>query len=173
MKSNLIKIISSFCIVVFVNACHTFEHQNIFLDNIKINLKQESLNNENKNSKISNDETKIIEMAPINLPKQKEKVQKSTLKKRVKVPKSNSFDLDHIKNWNEFKVIKEFGKSDFVKEEGKLKNYQYYLKECFLDVFLIKKNNGYFVNYVETRPTKLNGQINIEACYKNIYKILK
>ena len=173
MKSNLIKIIFSFCIVVFISSCHTFEHQNIFLKNIKKNLNQEFLNIENKNSKIIDDKTKINEMAPIDLPKQKDKVKKLILQKKVKISNLNSFDLDHFKNWNEFKLIKRLGKSDFIKEEGKLKNYQYYLKECFLDVFLIKKDNGYYVNYVETRPTKLKGRINIQACHRNIYKTLK
>jgi len=108
MKSNLVKIIFSFYIVVFVNACHTFEHQNIFLESIKKNLNKELLNIENKNSKIINDKTKISEMAPINLPKQKDKVQKLTLQKKVKVTNLNNFDLDHFKNWNEFKLIKHF-----------------------------------------------------------------
>ena len=173
MKSNLIKIIFSFCIVVFMTACHTFEHQNIFLENIRKNLNQELSNIENKSSTISNDKTKINEMAPIDLPKRKDKVKKLTLPKRVKISNLKNFDLDHFENWNEFKLIKKLGKSDFIKEEGKLKNYQYYLKECFLDVFLIKKNNEYFVNYVETRPTKLNGKVNIQACHENIYKTLK
>lgn len=182
MKSKFIKITFSFCIVVFLSACHTFEHHNIFLENIKRNLNQKLLNSDNENTKINSDnentkinsnKTKNIEMAPIDLPKQKEKVQKLTLQKRVKNPNINGFDLTHFKNWNELKLIKKFGKSDFVKEEGKLKNYQYHLKECFLDIFLIKKDNGYFVNYVETRPTKLNGKINIQACHKNVYKTLK
>ena len=173
MKSIINKIIFSFCIVIFMSACHTFEHQNIFLENIKQNLKQQTPDTEIKNSKIS--EKKPInnsEMAPIDLPKQKERVQKLTLQKQVKIPKSNNLNLDKFKNWNEFKLIKKFGKSSFIKEEGKLKNYQYYFKECFLDVFLIKKENGYFVNYVETRPTKLNGKINKNDCLKDINQTL-
>ena len=31
-----------------------------------------------------------------------------------------------------------------------------------------KKNRVYLVNYVEKRPTQLNGDININACYKEI-----
>ena len=108
-------------------------------------------------------------MAPINVPKQKEKVQKLTLKKS-KIPKSKLFNLDTFKKLELKKTNQKLGKSDFIKEEGKLKNYQYYFKECFLDVFLIKKDNEYFVNYIETRPTKLNGKININACLKEIIK---
>ena len=156
-----------------MNACHTFEHQNIFLKNIKQNLKQQLPDTEIKNSQISEKKTRNkSEMAPIDLPKQKERVQKLTLQKQIKVPKLNNFNLDKFKNWNEFKLVKRLGKSSFIKEEGKLKNYQYYFKECFLDVFLIKKENGYFVNYVETRPTKLNGKININACLKDINQTL-
>ena len=60
------------------------------------------------------------------------------------------------------KLIKTIGESNFIKEEGKLKNFQYYFKTCFLDVFLIKKYNGYFVNYLEIRPTRLNGEVNTD-----------
>ena len=90
-----------------MNACHTFEHQNIFLKNIKQNLKQRLPDTELKNSKIS--EKKPInnsEMAPIDLPKQKERVQKLTLQKKVKIPKSNNFILDKFKNWNEFFIAR-------------------------------------------------------------------
>ena len=111
-------------------------------------------------------------MAPVNVPKRTEKAHKKILQKKIKVPKPNSFNLDKFLNLSEQRFIEEFGKSDFVKEEGKLKNYQYYFKECFLDVFLLKKKDNYIVNYVETRPTKLNGTININACLKEINQTL-
>ena len=119
-----------------------------------------------------NNKSKNNDMAPIDLPKQKEKVKKLTLRKQVKVPNLNNFDLDQFKNWSEIKLINKLGKSDFIKEEGKLKNYQYYFKECFLDIFLIKKEAHYIVNYIETRPTILNGKIDTNACYREIGKIM-
>ena len=60
------------------------------------------------------------------------------------------------------------GQSDFIKEEGKLKNYQYYFSSCFLDVFLLKEINGYRVNYIQTRSTKLYGKIETQKCLKQI-----
>ena len=169
MKSILIKIIFGFCIVFSINACHTFEHQNIFNQNISKNSNVEVLNKKNKSSKFTVDEsTNNSEMAPIEIPKQTETVQKLALQKKVEIPNANQFSLDKFINWNEEKLIKSLGKSHFVKEEGKLKNYQYHFKECFIDVFLLKKNRVYLVNYIEKRPTKLNGTINIEACYKEI-----
>ena len=106
---------------------------------------------------------------PTRLSKNKtETVQKLALKKQVKIPNANKFSLEKFINWNEEKLMKTLGKSHFVKEEGKLKNYQYHFKECFIDVFLLKKNRVYLVNYIEKRPTKLNGTINIKACYREI-----
>ena len=169
MKSILIKIIFGFCTVIFMNACHTYEHQNIFNQNISKNSNVEVLNKKNKSSKFTVDEsTNNSEMAPIEMPKQTETVQKLALKKQVKKPHANKFSLDKFKNWNEEKLIKTLGKSHFVKEEGKLKNFQYHFKECFIDVFLLKKDRIYLVNYIEKRPTKLNGKINIKACHREI-----
>ena len=168
MKSIIIKIIFGFCTVIFMNACHTHKHQNIFNQNINKNSSLEILD-KNKTSKFTVEKSKNnSEMAPIEMPKQTETVQKLALKKQVKIPNTNKFSLEKFINWKEEKLIKTLGKSHFVKEEGILKNYQYHFKECFIDVFLLKKNRVYLVNYIEKRPTKLNGTINIKACYKEI-----
>ena len=173
MKSIIFKNVYIGFIVFFLNACHTFEHQNIFVENFTKNSNEELSENKNKNSKIHVNKTNNIELAPIDLPKQKAKVQKFILKKQVKIENINNFNLNQLNNLGEFKLIKKLGKSNFIKEEGRLKNHQYHFKECFLDVFLIKKNNEYLVSYVETRPTKLNGNINTRACHEKIYKTLK
>ena len=173
MKSILIKIIFGFFSVIFMSACHTYKHQNIFIQNINKNSNVDLLDKKNKTSKFTIEKsTNNSEMAPIEMPKQTETVQKLALKKHVKIPNANEFSLEKFINWNEEKLIKTLGKSHFVKEEGKLKNYQYHFKECFIDVFLIKKNRVYLVNYIEKRPTKLNGTVNIKACLKEIKLIM-
>ena len=173
MEPNLIKIIFGLCIIIIINACHTFEHQNIFYQNDVKNLNQELVFLEENSSK-KNDKnlTENNEMAPIEKPKKTEKVQKLALQKKVITPNSKNFNLKKFLNWNEEKLVETLGKSDFIKEEGKLKNYQYYFKECFLDVFLLSKNENYIVNYIEARPTKLYGEININKCFEEITKIM-
>ena len=141
MRSILIKIIFGFCIVFSINACHTFKHQNIFIQDINKNSNLEVLDEKIKASISSVEKsTNNSEMAPIEMPKQTETVQKLSLKKQVKIPNANKFSLEKFINWNEKKIIKTLGKSNFTKEEGKLKNYQYHFKECFIDVFLLRKN---------------------------------
>ena len=173
MKSIIIKIIFSFCIVFSINACHTFEHQNIFNQNIDKNSNVEVLDKKNKLSKYSVEKsTNNNEMAPIEMPKKIQTVQKLALQKQVKIPNTNKFSLEKFINWNEEKLVKALGKSHFIKEEGKLKNYQYHFKECFIDVFLLKKNRVYSVNYIEKRPTKLNGTIDIKSCLKELNQMM-
>ena len=173
MRSILIKIIFGFCIVFSINACHTLEHGNIFIQDINKNYNVEVLDKKNKTSKFNVEKsTNNSEMAPIEMPKKTEIVQKLALEKQVKISNANKFSLKKLINWDEEKLIKTLGKSHFVKEEGKLKNYQYHFKECFIDVFLLKKNKVYIVNYIEKRPTKLNGTINIKACIEEIKQII-
>ena len=169
----LIKIIFGVCIVIFLNACHTFEHQNIFNQDFNKSSNEKLLDKENINLKLTvKKSTENREMVPIDLPKPTEAVQKVALQKKVKKPNAEKFSLDKFINWNEEKIIKTLGSSHFIKEEGRLKNYQYHFKECFIDIFLLKKNELYLVNYVEMRPTKLNGTINIKACLKEIKQIV-
>ena len=173
MKTIFIRIIFCFCIVVSINACQTIQHKKNFVNNVNKNTNEILQNNKNKKSKFSvKNSVKSNDMAPINLPKQTDTVQKLVLQKQLKIPNSYEFSFDKFINWHEEELVKALGKSDFVKEEGKLKNYQYHFKECFIDVFLLKKNRVYLVNYIEQRPTKLNGKINIKACFEEIKQIL-
>lgn len=174
MKSNLNIIILNFAIIFFLSSCHTFEHKNIFIENNNKNKKQKIVNTEDKvinstsrdldKKKISNK----VEMAPIKTPKQKEKVKTVALNKKIKNPKIRKINLSIIKNWSEKKLIKEMGASDFIKQEGKLKNFQYHFSSCFLDIFLTKKKNGYFVTYIQTRPAKLHGDVETNKCIDEI-----
>ena len=173
MKTNPNKIILYFVSIFFLSSCHTLEHQNIFLETVK-NQKQEIFILEEKdtqtkskkieNKKISNKD----EMAPIKMPNQKQKVKTIALIKKINIPKTKKFDLDVFKNWSEKKLTRKMGQSDFIKEEGKLKNYQYYFSSCFLDIFLLKEIYGYRVNYIQTRSTKLYGKIETQKCLKEI-----
>ena len=171
------KIIFTFLTFMFLSSCNTIENKEKFfntgrLSNDSLKLQQNSALNESE-QKIKN-EKKLIspEMAPIKTPVKKPKVKTLVLNKKIKPPKRNRFNFNSIKNFSETDLIKKIGKSSFIKQEGKLKNYQYYFTKCFLDVFLINKNNNFYVNLVKARPTKLNGKLNINDCLEEIEKKL-
>ena len=89
-------------------------------------------------------------------------------KKKQKKSRQEKFNLTSILKLSETDLLKRLGVSDFVKFEGKLKNHQYYFSKCFLDVFVIKKENDYYVNFFETRPIKLYGTLKKEECLQDI-----
>jgi len=178
MKTKLNIIILNFITIFFLSSCHTFEHQNIFFETNKMNQKQKIVYSEDKvintkNKDLDKKKTSVkAEMAPIKMPKQKEKVKTVNLNKKIHSPKVKKINLITFKNWSEKKLIKEMGSSDFIKQEGKLKNFQYHFSSCFLDIFLTKKKNGFFVTYIETRSTKLYGNIETNKCIDEIRKKL-
>lgn len=155
MKKLPNKIILNLLLILLLNGCHTLQHngfqskiqkkevkgKNIIYNNFKTSSKNSKIEKENSESE--------------NLKKQKKSRQKK-------------FNLTSILKLSEIDLLKRLGLSDFVKFEGKLKNHQYYFSKCFLDVFVIKKENGYYVNFFETRPIKLNGTLKKEECLQHI-----
>ena len=169
------KISFVFLIIIFFSSCHTLEHRGSFLkkQNLSKSTKQLQQDSAFLESKRENKKKKKVifsEMAPINTPKEKPKVKTSVLNKKIKLPKRKKFSFDTIKNLSEVNLIKKIGESDFIKEEGKLKNLQYYFSKCFLDIYLIDKKNSYYVDLVKIRPTELNGKLNMDDCLKEIDK---
>ena len=164
MKKLPNKIILNLLLILLLNGCHTLQH-NGFQDKIpKKETKNIIYNNfktSSKNSKIEKETTEEVTQ------KLKENSESENLKKQKK-SRQKKFNLTSILKLSEIDLLKRLGLSDFVKFEGKLKNHQYYFSKCFLDVFVIKKENGYYVNFFETRPIKLNGTLKKEECLQHI-----
>ena len=144
MKKILYKIIINLSVLIFLGGCHNLEHRKLFLE-----PNNQSIVNKEVKPKIT-----LIE-----------KVKPKIIKKKI--------NLQFLINFSENKLYSIIGKGDFVKEEGKLKNIQYYFTKCFLDVFLIKRNNGYHVTLLQIRPILLNGSINKDKCLDEISNKLK
>jgi len=164
MKKVPNKIILNLLLILLLNGCHTLQH-NGFQDKIpKKETKNIIYNNfktSSKNSKIEKETTEEVTQ------KLKKNSELENLKKQKK-SRQKKFNLTSILKLSETDLLKKLGISDFVKFEGKLKNHQYYFSKCFLDVFVIKKENGYYVNFFETRPIKLNGTLKKEECLQDI-----
>ena len=140
MKKILNQIIINLSILMFLGGCHTLEHRKLFF--------------ENNNKNIVNKEVKPKITAI------KKKAEPKIIKKKIK--------LQSLMNFSEPELYSKIGKGDFIKKEGQLKNIQYYFSKCFLDIFLIKKNNDYHVNFLQIRSTILNGSINKDDCLDEI-----
>jgi len=164
MKKVPNKIILNLLLILLLNGCHTLQH-NGFQDKIpKKETKNIIYNNFKTSSKNSKIEKETTEEVTQKLNKNSEL---ENLKKQKK-SRQKKFNLTSILKLSETDLLKRLGVSDFVKFEGKLKNHQYYFSKCFLDVFVIKKENDYYVNFFETRPIKLNGTLKKEECLQDI-----
>ena len=168
MKKVPNKIILNLLLILLLNGCHTLQH-NGFQDKIpKKETKNIIYNNFKTSSKNSKIEKETTEEVTQKLNKNSEL---ENLKKQKK-SRQKKFNLTSILKLSETDLLKRLGVSDFVKFEGKLKNHQYYFSKCFLDVFVIKKENDYYVNFFETRAIKLNGTLKKEECLKDIHSKL-
>jgi len=166
MKKLPNKIILNLLLILLLNGCHTLQHNGFQSKIPKKEVKDKNIiyNNfktSSKNSKIEKETTEEVT----------QKLKKSSISENLtkeKKSRQKKFNLTSILKLSETDLLKRLGVSDFVKFEGKLKNHQYYFSKCFLDVFVIKKENGYYVNFFETRPIKLNGTLKKEECLQHI-----
>ena len=188
MKNNLNKILIFISLIAIMSGCHTLEHKSLFLVNHDIKAKVTSkkvitrdviskknpvktikpLNRTVKKkikaqivSKKMFSEDEISKKDLELVAKTKTMVALSETKFKKKITK---IDLKVLKNISEKELYSKISKGSFTKQEGKLKNIQYYFSECFLDVFLIKRNNVYITDFIQIRSTELNSFIDKEKC---------
>ena len=156
MYKFLNQIIINLSILMFLGGCHTLEHRKLFF--------------EKNNKNIVNKEVK----PKITAIKKEAKPKITAIKKEAK-PKiiKKKINLQSLINFSETELYSKIGKGDFIKKEGLLKNIQYYFSKCFLDIFLMKKNNDYLVIFLQIRSTILNGSINKDVCLDEISNKLK
>ena len=186
MIKNLYKILVYISLITVVTGCHTLEHKSLFLVNNDIKTKiipkklilEDKITNKNipkiilpANKTInSNIKAKIVSKKITS----EDKILKHDLKLVTKTKKKiEKIDLKILKNISEKKLYSKISKGNFIKQEGKLKNIQYYFAECFLDVFLIKRNNIYITDFIQIRSTELNSFIDKEKCLIEIASKLK
>ena len=164
MKKVPNKIILNLLLILLLNGCHTLQH-NGFQDKI---TKKETKNIIYNNFKTSSKNSKIEKETTEEVTQKLNKNSELENLKKQKKSRQKKFNLTSILKLSETDLLKRLGVSDFVKFEGKLKNHQYYFSKCFLDVFVIKKENDYYVNFFETRPIKLHGTLKKEECLQDI-----
>jgi hypothetical protein len=186
MINNLNKILVYISIITVITGCHTLEHKSIFLVNSDIKTKiipkkvtlEDKISNENIPKIIQPANKTIKSNIKVTVSKKKvaseDKISKHDLELVTKTKKIiGKIDLKDLKNISEKKLYSKISKGNFIKQEGKLKNIQYYFEECFLDVFLIKRNNIYITDFIQIRSTELNSFIDKEKCLIEIASKLK
>jgi hypothetical protein len=173
MKKHPTKIILNLFFTILVTACHTLDHKGFKLNPTNKNIVQieiESKKNSNYNIGTSSERIILPKKIKEKSTKKLDEPSKLLSIKKLKKTKPKIFNPISMLKLSESKLFTTLGKSDFVKFEGKLKNHQYYFSKCFLDVFVIKKRNVFYVDFVQIRSIKLNGMLDEDECLQDINK---
>ena len=170
------KILIYLFFILFISACHTLEHRDFVLKPVSNSI----INNKIDDNFIDNYKSYALPKKENVSDKKRKKTQKIIKKTSVqsiinksKITEIEKFNPKSILKLSEKQLFEKMGKSDFVKQEGKLKNHQYYFSNCFVDIFLIKKEDNYLVDFFQRRPINLNGFLNENNCLEDISKKIK
>ena len=122
-------------------------------------------------------ETKII---------QKENKKNTSVKNSSKKNKINNKDEDIIKksillnlssyeklleqkiDIEEYNILKIFNNASLIIRHGKIKNIQFHLKSCHLDLFFLNKNKTYIFKHYDIRPSTILSKLDKKRCVKEL-----
>ena len=72
--------------------------------------------------------------------------------------------------FNEITILKKFNNPNLQIEHGKVKNFQYHLKSCYLDLFFLNEYGTYIFKHFDIRPSSITSNLNKEECVKQLNK---
>ena len=72
--------------------------------------------------------------------------------------------------FNEITILKKFNNPNLQVKHGKIKNFQYHLKYCYLDLFFLNEYGTYIFKHFDIRPSNITSNLNKEECVKQLNK---
>ena len=68
----------------------------------------------------------------------------------------------------EYKILKIFNNASLILKHGKIKNIQFHLRSCYLDLFFLNKNKTYIFKHFEIRPPTILPKLDKERCIEEL-----
>jgi hypothetical protein len=68
----------------------------------------------------------------------------------------------------EYDILKIFNNASLIIKHGKIKNIQFHLKSCHLDLFFLDKNKTYIFKHYDIRPSTILSKLNKKRCVKEL-----
>ena len=118
--------------------------------------------------------------------KQKENKKSTTVLNSLKKNKINNKDEDIIAKslllnlssyekllkqkigLEEYSILKIFNNSSLIIKHGKIKNFQFHLKSCFLDLFFLDKDKTYIFKHFDIRPSTIQAKLDKKKCVEEL-----
>ena len=70
--------------------------------------------------------------------------------------------------FEEYKILKIFNNASLMIKHGKIKNFQFHLKSCHLDLFFLDKNKIYIFKHFDIRPATILSKLDKKRCVEEL-----
>ena len=98
-----------------------------------------------------------------------EKTKKQIVKKSFLLNLSSyEKELNEKIGFDEFKMLKIFKEPNLKIKHGKIKNFQFHLKFCHLDLFFLNEDETYKFRHFAIRPSSMSSSLNKKKCVKEL-----
>ena len=68
----------------------------------------------------------------------------------------------------EYNILKIFNNASLIIKHGKIKNIQFHLKSCHLDLFFLDKNKTYIFKHFDIRPSTILSKLDKKRCVEEL-----
>lgn len=68
----------------------------------------------------------------------------------------------------EYDILKIFNNASLIIKHGKIKNFQFHLKSCHLDLFFLDKNKTYIFKHFDIRPSTILSKLDKKRCVEEL-----
>ena len=68
----------------------------------------------------------------------------------------------------EYSILKIFNNSNLIIKHGKIKNFQFHLKSCHLDLFFLDKDKTYIFKHFDIRPPTIQSKLDKKKCVEEL-----
>ena len=114
-------------------------------------------------------ENKIITAGKNSLKNNIEKTKKQIVKKSFLLNLSSyEKQLNEKIGFDEFTMLKIFNEPNLIIKHGKIKNFQFHLKFCHLDLFFLNEDETYKFRHFAIRPSNMSSSLNKKKCVKEL-----
>ena len=167
MKKNLFLIL---LFSIFLSGCDkhnqiNFSSREAFFSSLneKKIIQKENINNTSILSNLK--KTKIVDT--------KKKIVNNTDKQIIEKPllltlSSYKKELKRKIGLDEFTILKIFNNPSLRIKHGKIKNFQFHLKSCYLDLFFLNDREIYKFRHFEIRPSTILSNLNKKKCVEEL-----
>ena len=68
----------------------------------------------------------------------------------------------------EYNILKIFNNASLIIKHGKIKNFQFHLKSCHLDLFFLDKDKTYIFKHFDIRPSAILSKLDKKKCVEEL-----